>query len=247
MDQTPKEIISAHNPLFIHCKELSINKKYRYTHKQYIAEGVRAFDRTADITSVLVRKGTALPVSLKKQPYSMVAEKLFERLADTEQSQGIIACCKMNLQAVNTLEQDKRYVLIDHLQDPGNIGTIIRTADAFGYEGIIVTDGCADPYNPKAVRSSMGSISSLPVIPLTSTHELKGYTLMAADKSGIPFTKVAWPTGYILVIGSEAHGVSNELLTRASHTISIPIAPGVDSLNAAIAAGILMAQSVAKK
>lgn len=135
-------------------------------------------------------------------------------------------------------------VAMDDVQDPANVGTIIRTADAAGCGGVVLSDGSADPYAPKAVRASMGSIFHLPVLrtplmPYLASLQTAGYSIACADLDGqTDFTLNANKT--CLVIGNEAHGISREILMLSDVSVRIPIYGKAESLNAAVAAGILI-------
>jgi TrmH family RNA methyltransferase len=170
---------------------------------------------------------------------AILPDKEFHKLASTENSQGVIA-----LVTPATWTRDDLYrgvplvVALDRIQDPGNAGAIVRTAEAFGATGVIFLKGSVNPYNPKTLRASAGSLFRIPFLAGAGTDDLRGVTLYAAMPSGTSLDKadLAAPCG--LVIGSEAHGVSPELRSMATE-ISIPTS-GVESLNAAVAAGILL-------
>ncbi len=140
-----------------------------------------------------------------------------------------------------------RIVALDGVQDPGNLGAVWRTADAAGFQALIAGPGCADPLSPKAQRAAMGSGFR---IPFARTDDLpgalaelegRGYAVVAAALDGAPFYDRP-PLGdrFVLVIGSEAHGVSRPVLARATLTLKLPMRGGAQSLNAAVAAGIMM-------
>ena len=168
-----------------------------------------------------------------------VDQKTFDRLADTETPQGILAVCALQYESVPS--KNKRYVLLDGLQDPGNAGTIIRSAVAFGYEGVIVTPGCVDLFSPKVVRATMGALFQCSVVMLDDLSVLKDYPVIAADLDGQDIESVRLDDHYILAIGREAQGISPALRPWVTLSITIPLRnQTVDSLNAAVAAGIAM-------
>jgi TrmH family RNA methyltransferase len=138
-------------------------------------------------------------------------------------------------------------LLLEHVQDPGNAGTLIRTAAAFGVNGIIMSDRCADPFSPKAVQSTAGSILS-PWIRKTGDYlrpvsELRerGYKLIAADLRGAEPNSLEKNRQYILALGNEGNGLSEDVMNMSDDTVRIPITEsGAESLNVAVAGGILM-------
>ncbi|MEX0966132.1 MAG: RNA methyltransferase [Bacteroidia bacterium] len=140
------------------------------------------------------------------------------------------------------LKPELPYILLDNLRDPGNLGTIIRTADWFGIPAIICSPGCADCFNPKAIQASMGSIARLPVyyhdlVRLLTDHPaIPSY---ACTIQGVPLSQDK-PKGGFFIIGNEAHGLTESLLAKCRHQITIPGSGHAESLNAAIAAAIMM-------
>jgi len=174
------------------------------------------------------------------------AAELFESLAETKTSQGFVGLFARPRSTLGAIMQDERLVVaLDCVQDPGNVGTIVRLAAAFDAAGVIVTPGTADPYGPKAVRSSAGAILSVPTVIATADDLLamavgRGRTLLAADADGSP-EDVAM-AGTVLIFGSEGSGVSASL-RRAAHLVAVPTSGRVESLNVAASAAILLARS----
>lgn len=180
----------------------------------------------------------------------LLPDALFDSIAATENSQGLIALVEPPEWDMQDLLRGKSLALVlDGVQDPGNAGTILRSAEAFGATGVVFLKGAVSPYNPKAVRASAGSIFRLPVrqgvsIPTAlATLRQNGIRLLAAMPAAgaappLPLASVDLSARCALAIGSEAHGVSAEL-RAAAEAITIPTA-GVESLNAAIAASILL-------
>ena len=140
-----------------------------------------------------------------------------------------------------------RLLLAENVQDPGNVGTLIRTANAFGMEGVILAGACADPYGPKAVRASMGAVFRRPVWMLTTAEAVKtlkeqGIPLIAAAlrEDSAAAGEYVFPRRLALAIGNEGHGLSGEMLEAADTVLRIPMEPGAESLNAAAAAAVLL-------
>ena len=235
-------ITSATNPKIKHLQKLIRDRKYRYQQAQFVAEGYRQLEGGSNILSLYLSSSARKPeIDIDPDKLHIVDKKIFDRLADTENSQGILAVCALEYES--TVETNKRYVLLDALQDPGNAGTIIRTAAAFGYDGIIVTGGCVDPFSPKVVRAAMGAVFQCAIVILDDFSALKDCCVVAADLEGQDIASLQPNLAYILAIGSEARGLSPELRSRVSQTVTIPLRNrAVNSLNAAVAAGIVMYQ-----
>jgi len=180
-----------------------------------------------------------------------VSAEAFSGLCDTESPQGILGVAD---EPVHELPGEpgahERVLVLDAVQDPGNAGTLVRSAAAFGASRVIALDGTVDLWNPKAVRASAGHAFSLPLHRLTAVQALewvrgRGLTLLVADAAGSDVREWDAPgasagSGFALVIGNEGAGPRPELLAAADRMVSLPVAPGVDSLNAAIAGTVLL-------
>ena len=175
-------------------------------------------------------------------PVTMVTDDVMRVLADTETPQGIMAICQQQNINVSNIN-GKKLLLIDSVQDPGNIGTMIRTADAAGMDAVILGTGCADPYNPKVVRSTQGSLFHLPIIKANLDpfiDELQIPVFGTALEGAIPYNQVESTDEFALLVGNEGQGVSKDLLEKTTNNLYIPIYGKSESLNVAVAAGILM-------
>ncbi len=173
----------------------------------------------------------------------VISEDIAEYISDTKTSQGLFAAAEKPEQSLP--ENARRIVVLDRVQDAGNVGTVIRTAEAFGMDGVLLTDGCADVWSPKTVRASMGSVFRMPVRFYSDTENLrgclKGFAVYGAmlDETAKRLGEVKFPEKTAIVIGSEGSGISPEISAICSEKIYIPI-QGAESLNAATAAGILL-------
>ena len=164
-------------------------------------------------------------------------------VCDTKTPQGIAAVVHM----AEVEMTGKRFVAMDGVQDPGNVGTIIRTADAAGFEGVILSSQCADVFSPKVLRATMGSIFRMGVrvtddLPgLLTGMVQEGASVLSSQLDGEPFYQHS-PLNerFVLVIGSEGNGVTDEVKAVATHQVKLPMRGGAESLNAAVAAGIMM-------
>ena len=183
-------------------------------------------------------------------PDVVVTEQVLQAAAETEHPQGVLAVCRQSLATLTDVwSAPGQVVVLDRIADPGNLGTIVRTAAAVGAAGVVLLPGCVDPFNGKAVRSTAGAIFRTPIVVDATVDELTaldGRTVIAttADAGQSPFTlivesPVAW------LIGSEAHGLDPDVASVAEMTVSIPMVAGVESLNAAVAAAICLYAIVA--
>ena len=174
--------------------------------------------------------------------------KIFDELIDTENTQGILAVVGFkNRDIDNNIKNSHKFVLIlDRIQDPGNMGTIIRTADAAGVDAIINLKGCVDIYNPKVIRSTMGSIFDMNIIHSTQEDALRvlknnNFEIVSSFlNTENYYNEVNYKDKVALVIGNEANGVNDELIKESDTLVKIPIYGNAESLNAAISSAILM-------
>lgn len=261
-------ITSESNPLIKKVKKLH-SRAGRQKYGQYFVEGIRAVEQVLEnggpIEEVLyceevyrLQGGEALVNKLKESGIKtyQVSSHLFEKITDTAAPQYVLAVlAKEGYQLEQILEnKDLLLVIVDGIQDPGNLGTIIRTADAAGAHGIILTKGTVDPYNPKSVRSTMGSIFSLPIIQAENAIELfkklkaSGIKLIGGSlQASTPYFKVDYRGKVALVIGSEAKGISEEVSRHIDLMVTIPMRGKVESLNAGIACGIILYKVVEQR
>lgn len=166
---------------------------------------------------------------------------LFDALSDTKTSQGVLAIFERPAAADVFARRESVVVALDAVQDPGNVGTIIRLAAAFDASGVALLPGCADPFSPKAIRASAGAVLTVPIASITLA-QLNGRSLFAADGEGQPIDPPKRDA--VLIFGSEGAGVSDELRAK-SKRIAIPMSGRVESLNVAAAAAILLSRSFA--
>lgn len=227
-------------------KIASLNKKkFRDEYKLFFVEGIKsvkeAINFNQEIESILYSPDM-INYNLEQEATS-VSKEILCKISDTVTPQGIIAVCRINETSLDSLKGKKRVLFLDKVQDPGNVGTIIRTADAFGFDGIILSKECADPYSPKVVRSTMGSIFHLPIVRDIDVEELKSldmkiYSSSLQASKNIKDTEISDKA--ILVIGNEGNGISELTKSVTDEFIKIEMSGNAESLNASIAAGILM-------
>lgn len=186
----------------------------------------------------------------------ILKRKELEKLSEEKTPQGIMAVVKKKKFFLESTLLSKAFLILmlDNIRDPGNLGTIIRTADSAGVDGVLLSKGCVELYNPKVVRSSMGSVFHLPLferLDLKETIPLlksSGFKIFASDvREGKNYSDVKYPDRTCLMVGSEATGIDKRLLNLSDEKIRIPIYGKAESLNASVAAGILLYEIANKK
>ena len=249
-------ITSSSNDTVKYIKSL-FNKKYRDIHHRFPIEGSKmvseALESDFAVELVVLSEGYSgdLLTQAESRGISIlkVTEQVFQSMADTRSPQGVLAVLKQKESDFQQIIGQDRglLVILDGIKDPGNLGTIIRTVDAVGGDGVILINECVDPYNPKAVRATMGSLFRIPVYPVNDAAVLldklseAGWHIAASTLQGTDV--FLWQGGSrktILVIGSESHGVSQTVLDRSHSLIKVPMAGGSESLNASVAAGVMI-------
>ncbi len=229
------------------CERSSVRRKTGL----FVVEGERIFEETPPecIEAVYMSAGYMGGHPEVRCDY-VLKDKDFIKLADTKHPQGILAVVRQRKYRLQDLPGGDLYIILDTIQDPGNLGTIIRTAEAAGASAVIMNKGCADIYSPKVVRSTMGSIFRIPFVyaedmaEAINTIKNKDITVYAAALSGVSLADEKLEKRRAFIIGNEGNGISEEILKLADKTISIPMAGKVESLNAAVSAAILMFREV---
>jgi RNA methyltransferase, TrmH family len=181
-----------------------------------------------------------------------VSEEVMRKLSSTVSPPGIVLLARKSV--IEEIKGEWGLVLVlDAVQDPGNVGTLLRTAEAAGAEAAVLLEGCADPFSPKALRASMGSAFRLPIMAKNRSQcatwaKDNGLSLVAAAGGGeMTHTEVDWTKPTALVLGNEANGVGQELLEAAQHRVSIPLQGCVESLNVAAAAAVLLFEAARQR
>lgn len=233
-----KEIVSKDNNKIKHAASLK-ESKYRKEYGEFLAEGKKSLEMALKAGNV---KEIFTVKVLKEVPSDitqyLVKPELLKKISSSINPEGIVFVCNIVNRKPKRL---KKVVYLDHLNDPGNVGTILRTALAFSYDAVIFSPNSCDPYNEKVVAASKGAIFLLPIL----FGDLKEYIcdkeviVSALAKTAVDIRELKTPEAFILVVGNEANGVSDETMKLASIITKIEIA-NIDSLNVAIAAGILM-------
>lgn len=235
--------------------QLKEKSKVRKTTGTFTVEGKKMFVEipAEDLVSVYVSE-TFLKENgelVKDKKYQIVSDQVFKKISDTVTPQGIVAVVKQKSYSIDYIIEKRNkekscIVVLDRLQDPGNMGTIVRTGEAAGISGIIMSKDSADIYNPKVIRSTMGSIFRVPfsivddLAAAVDTLKDNGITTYAAHLKGELYNSGSLTKDCALLIGNEARGLSEEISAKADKRIKIPMHGKVESLNAAVATAILM-------
>lgn len=247
-----KEILSSKNALIKETKKLQ-QKKYRQQTQSYLLEGFHLIQE-AKAADVILKEVFISQRGLKEwsewieeklTDYYLVSDEVLKTLASQPTPQGIIAVAEMPQEEKE--DYAGAWLLLDNVQDPGNVGTMIRTADAAGFTGVILGKGSADLYNPKTLCSTQGSLYHLSVRAGDLTEVIPQFQQAgslvlgtALDKEAKDYLNVEKMSDFALVMGNEGQGMSAELLALTDQNLYIPIKGQAESLNVAIAAGVLM-------
>ena len=194
-----------------------------------------------EIERVFVSESYDGEISFPEELTVRVSDDVFRHLSDEKTPQGIL--CRARIPKRPLTPPKGNCLLLDGVADPGNLGTILRTANAAGYNEVYLTKECADPYSPKSVRASMSGVFFTKIYRAERSEilsVLKEIPILIADMGGSNVFSYVPPKQFALVIGNEANGVSNEVKNAAFHTLKIPMQDTQESLNAAISAGIIM-------
>ena len=257
-------ITSKDNELIKHVRKLK-DKKYRDEYNEYVVEGIKiveeAVKENVKIKQIIICNDTTktyeipthIMLEIAKYECIYVTDKIFNLITQVTNPQGIMAIIEKNSEK-NQIDYTQDIILVlDDVQDPGNLGTILRTADSIGLNQIVVSKGTADAFNSKVIRSTMGAIFRIKIIEtqdlIRTIKEMKKHhfklmvTSLQTENSiyDINFNKK------IIVIGNEANGVSKEIQDMADEKAKIPMLGRTESLNASVAAGIVMYEYVRQK
>ncbi len=245
-----EKITSRTNPLMVRMRKLKSSRQDRDREGVFLCEGPKmlseALKWNASIETVVYAGGAVLPELNSSVRVVEVPEDLLTAVADTRTPQGIVFLCRGGERILPDGPGAGRFLVLDGVQDPGNVGTIWRTADAFQADGLILCNGCADPWNPKTVRATMGAVFRFPVYECTVPQlwkTLREWNLPlyaadlgaeAADVRNADLSRAA------VVIGSEGRGVSGEVRSLCGKSLRIPMKESCESLNAAVAASVIL-------
>lgn len=237
------KLTSAQNPLIKHFVKLRQDRNYRYAQKSIVVEGIKMLQEVSQncpVKTLFVCGETASNI-IAEQTF-VVTEAIMQKVSGTKSPEGVIAEVAMPPWA--SLDGKNYVVVLDGVNDPGNMGALLRTALALGWEGAFLLEGSCDPYNEKALRAARGATFRLPLATggwdeLNHLIQKNGWLPVAADTEGMPVSELAHSDKILLVLGNEAQGLSKEAHKFCKKT-TIPMSGQMESLNVAIAGGILM-------
>lgn len=262
-----KEITSKDNAIFKLIKSLKV-KKNRIREALFVVEGpkqvIEAGSSRYGIRYLVVRRdrldffkndGFFEEIPATKVEIISMDESLFRQIVDTENSQGILAVLSYEMLSgedlMRQISADSNVLILDRLQDPGNIGTLVRTAEGAGFKGVVLLKGSGDVFSPKAIRAGGGATLRMPVTMIDDAYSLRELSdrfskrLVVTDvSSGLAYYDVDLSENVFLVMGNEGRGVSKEVLDLADVRINIPTEGLLESLNVATAGAVLMMDSL---
>jgi len=233
-------------------------KKSRDEAGVFIIEGekfIAEIPQNWEITDFLISQSYTGDINAYKHraECATIKDHVFSKIADTVNPQGVIAVCKKKEHTLSTLAGGG-FLLGENLNDPGNVGALIRTAAAAGVDGVILTAGSCDVYNPKVLRASAGAAFRVPIVQGVAIKEVfvflgtSDIPMYAAHPRGdvTPY-KIDLTGNFCLVIGNETHGISEEIVRKADKLITLPMANDTESLNASVAGSILLYEAVRQR
>ena len=243
-----ERLTSRKNEYIRHLRSLAADREYRRGQEEFVCDGLKLLKEAlcfgAEVTSVLWKDRAEPLGELESIPQYIAESELFDYASPMKNSPGPLFTVKIPVQDADSALRNA--IILETVQDPGNVGTVIRTANAFGIDAVILTGECADLYNPKTVRSTMGAIFRQKVLTV-DLRELQDIL----KRNALPLCGAALHHDSALLtevnikssavaVGSEGRGLSEELLSLCEKTVFIPMQPDSESLNAAVAASVIM-------
>ena len=229
-------------------RALGRNKAYRREQGLFLCDGEKllseALANGADIAEIYLR-GAKPAGNMPEVPVYSLSEDVFDYASPLEHSPGPLFTVRTK--PLSESVRPDRVIVLENVQDPGNVGTILRTLDAAGFDGCILTPGCADPFAPKTMRATMGSLFRVPMTFVENSAEAarwlrtNGWAVIGAELRGQPFyQRGTRPDKLCVLIGNEGAGLTEEILAQCSFRYKLPMRGGAESLNAGIAAAVMM-------
>lgn len=248
-------ITSRENAKIKYACKLAQSAAFRRSEGSFLAEGLKLVTELAKNLPIKVILYTAKALEKNPELESLCANAYLiephvaEKLADAATTQGVFAIFEAPAWGIELLQRGGHYLALERVQDPGNVGALVRSAAAFGFDAVILGPGCASPWAPKTLRASMGAAGRLPVLEVPSlpdalTHlRQQGVTCLAAALyNSRPLSEVPgrFDGGLCVVIGSEGQGLTDQAVTACDLSVRIPITDKVESLNAGVAGSVLL-------
>nr|WP_285841962.1 RNA methyltransferase [Sutcliffiella horikoshii] len=227
-------------------------KKEREQSGTFIIEGFHLVEEALKVDNlvevIIISEDRTIPKEWDLNHVELIyaVPNVFKEISETETPQGVAAICRIPEENEHSILPGQKILLLDNVQDPGNVGTMIRTADAAGMDMVILGEGCADLYSSKVIRSTQGSIFHLPIVRgdlksyINQCRELQTPVYGTSLQNGIPFHEVQPSGTFALILGNEGKGMAQEHLDMTDQNLYIPIHGQSESLNVGVAAGILM-------
>mgnify|MGYP004417325099 FL=1 len=236
------------------------SKKHRDAEGKFVIEGINlveeAIRRNVPLDMIIISEDFEADVSrmIPDEGVYLVSRTVFEKISDAENGSGVLAVARKSISTENDLSEldaDTNILVLDRVQDPGNIGTMIRTAVAAGYGALLVNKGTADIFSPKVLRATAGMVFDIPIAYADGAGDtasilkrLGKKVCVTVPRGGRAYYDADLSKGVALVIGNEGNGISDELIDLADEKLTIPMCGEIESLNAAISAAILMYEAV---
>lgn len=244
-----RELTSLQHPLVKHLVHLRQNRIYREEHQSVVVVGIKPVTEVSQknhVKLLLAYDETFIPKGISADDIIIVNEEIMKKISGMEHPEGLlaeIAMPKMDIESVSL--KDKKFIIVcDGVSDPGNLGNLLRTGLALGWEAAVMLGNSCDPFNDKALRAARGATFRLPIVQstwkdLAKVIEKNGLQPIVADLDGTPLENVKFPKGVLLVLSNESHGVSDEA-KQICKKVTIPMPGPMESLNVATAGAILM-------
>ena len=251
-----KVITSRENSLIKLTSLLQASRSQRKENGLFVLEGLRIckdaadngiwFDKLiiSDSAFLKLREDIGIFEKISNECYK-IPDSLFKKISDTTSPQGVIAIAKIPDRDNISIDKNGKYIALENLQDPSNLGAISRTAEALGISGIILSGNACDPFSPKSLRASMGTLLRMPLIILEDfPNEIASLGLKTfacvVNKDALPVNELDLKDGCVFLIGNEANGLTGETKKNSDYRITIPMKGRAESLNASVAASIVM-------
>ena len=232
-------------------------RKYRQKFGEYTVEGIRAvtdLGKKGFLRAILIRESKRseleplVQTDLNVSSVYVVQDPIFDKIEHSVNGQGILGIAKKYVNDLHSfIVEDGLYVALDGVQDPGNLGTIIRTAVAAGAKGIFLLKGTVDPYNEKCVRSTMSALCNIPIFEDVTLSEFYDFikdntikTYVTSLDNAKPYHTISYAKRTMVILGNEGNGVSKEIIEMCDQAITIPMYGDIESLNVSIAAALCM-------